>query len=106
MSNYIQYWEHCQIFMIEEKIKFIRIAEKITQKELSEILKIPKKTIVNYETKISKPSGEFILKMCNAFPEYAYWLVTGQTQAEAGHISPEIKIAEKQRISSLEAKSG
>jgi transcriptional regulator with XRE-family HTH domain len=40
--------------MIEEKIKFIRIAEKITQKELSEILKIPKKTIVNYETKISK----------------------------------------------------
>ncbi len=92
--------------MIEKKIKFIRIAENITQKELSEILKTPKKTIVNYETKISKPSGEFILKMCNAFPEYAYWLVTGQTQVEAGNISPEIKIAEKQKISNLEANAG
>jgi DNA-binding XRE family transcriptional regulator len=92
--------------MFEKKIKFIRIAEKITQKELSEILGIPKKTIVNYETKISKPSGEFILKMCSSFPEYAYWLVTGQTQVEAGNISPEIKIAEKQKISNAEANSG
>ena len=92
--------------MISEKIKFIRIAEKITQQNLSELLNISKKNIVNYETKINKPSGEFILKMCNAFPEYAYWLVTGQTQVEAGNISPEIKIAEKQKISNLEANSG
>jgi transcriptional regulator with XRE-family HTH domain len=92
--------------MIEEKIKFIRIAEKITQKELSDILGVPVRTIVSYETNSSKPSGEFILKMCNAFPEYAYWLVTGQTQVEAGNISPEIKIAEKQKISNLEVNSG
>lgn len=92
--------------MIEEKIKFIRIAEKITQKELSDILSVPVRTIQKYESKVSSPSGKFILKLCNAFPEYAYWLVTGQTQVEAGHISPEIKIAEKQKISNLEANSG
>lgn len=84
--------------MISEKIKFIRIAEKLTQKKLAELLNMSIKNIVNYETKINKPSGEFILKLCNAFPEYAYWLVTGQTQVEVGNISPEIKIAEKQRI--------
>lgn len=92
--------------MIYDKIKFIRIAEKITQKELSDILEVPVRTIVSYETNSSKPSGEFILKMCNAFPEYAYWLVTGQTQLEVGNISPEIKIAEKQKISNLEANAG
>lgn len=92
--------------MIYDKIKFIRIAEKITQKELSDILSVPVRTIVSYETNSSKPSGEFILKMCNAFPEYAYWLVTGQTQVEVGNISPEIKIAGKQNISSAEANAG
>ncbi len=92
--------------MISQKIKFIRVAEKIKQQDLSDLLSVPKQTIANYETNIRKPSGEFILKLCNAFPEYAYWLVTGQTQVEAGNISPEIKIAEKQNISNLEANSG
>ena len=92
--------------MISQKIKFIRIAEKIKQQDLSDLLGVPKQTIANYETNIRKPSFEFILKLCNAFPEYAYWLVTGKTQVEAGNISPEIKIAEKQKISNLEANSG
>ena len=84
--------------MISERIKFIRIVEDITQKELSKILDIPKKTIVSYETKTRKPSGEFIIKLCNAFPEYAYWLTTGRRQVEAGHISPEIRISENIKL--------
>jgi transcriptional regulator with XRE-family HTH domain len=92
--------------MIEEKIKFIRIAEKLTQDELGGILETPKQTIANYERGFRKVGGEFILKLCNAFPEYAYWLTTGRTQVEAGHISPEIKIAQKQGINEAVAKHG
>lgn len=32
------------------------------------------------------------------WPEYAYWLVTGMTQPEAGHISPEIEETRKQLL--------
>lgn len=91
--------------MIEEKIKFIRIAEKLTQKDLANHLGVSIRNIQKYENRVSKVGGEFILKLCNAFPEYAYWLTTGQTQVEAGHISPEIKISQKEQISVFDAKS-
>ena len=74
-----------------EKIKIIRAAEKLTQKRLSEILKIPLRTVIGYEGAERKPSIKFLLALCSEFPQYAFWIVTGKTESEKGHTSPKIK---------------
>lgn len=38
-----------------------------------------------------RASTEEIDECVKLWPEYAYWLVTGLAQPEAGHISPEIE---------------
>ena len=74
-----------------EKIKIIRAAEKLTQKRLSEILKIPLKTVIGYEVGKRKPGVKFLLALCGEFPQYAFWIVTGKTESEKGHTSPKIQ---------------
>lgn len=37
--------------------------------------------------------GEEIEALAKLFPQYAYWVATGMTDPDAGHISPEIEEA-------------
>lgn len=46
----------------------------------------------------AKPHGEHLEHICNKHPQYAYWLMTGRTDPEHGHTSPDIEQLEELRI--------
>lgn len=58
-----------------EKMKSIREAEGMTQKEFSEATGIPKRSVINYENTERQPSFEAVQKICAAFPKYTLFLM-------------------------------
>lgn len=82
---------------LSKKIKSIRKTECYTQKEFSKIMKVTDISIQNYENERSKPKTEFIEKICELFPEYAYWLMTDEIDPPK-HIDPFIKDETKIQI--------
>ncbi|EOG6950230.1 helix-turn-helix domain-containing protein [Edwardsiella piscicida] len=77
-----------------EKLKAIRKAEGLTQKQFSEFTGIPFGTVRNYE------AGQFEvgLKVIDAvlavehLEKYMMWLMTGKTKPEVGQISPALSL--------------
>jgi hypothetical protein len=58
-------------------------------KALEELTNISSGTWRTWWNRDSKPSGEMIEAVAKNWPECAFWLVTGITDPEHGHISPE-----------------
>lgn len=46
----------------------------------------------------NEPGGTTLEAVCKIYPEYAYWLMTGQTDPDHGHTSPDIEQLEELRI--------
>ena len=63
-----------------EQIKLIRKSEGYTQQAFSDLLKKNVRTIQKYENNESESNGEFMKKVCEQFPEYTVWLMTGETK--------------------------
>ena len=61
---------------INEKLKLLRNTKGLTQKQLSELLKITKSAYQKYELGIIKPAHDSMVKICHQFPQYALWLMT------------------------------
>jgi transcriptional regulator with XRE-family HTH domain len=61
---------------INEKLKLLRSAKGLTQKQLSELLKITKSAYQKYESGIIKPAHRSMVKICQQFPRHALWLMT------------------------------
>ena len=61
-----------------EKIKLLRNINNYTQVEFARYLNCGLTTITNYEGKHRNPNAEFLQKICNKFPEYTLWLMTGE----------------------------
>ena len=57
-------------------------------KELEEVTGVAGRTWSNISYRKQKANQEHIEALCKAFPQYAYWLVTGQTDEQHGHTSP------------------
>ncbi|EJJ4275619.1 helix-turn-helix transcriptional regulator [Salmonella enterica] len=75
-----------------KKLRDIRKAENLTQRQFSDLIEIPLSTIRNYET------GQFDvgLKVIDAvleverFEKYMMWLMKGKTAPELGQIAPSL----------------
>lgn len=52
---------------------------------------VAESSLKNAKSRGSEPSAEVIRATGEQWPEYAYWLLTGKTDAEHGHHSPETK---------------
>ncbi|MCU7215129.1 MULTISPECIES: helix-turn-helix domain-containing protein [Pseudomonas] len=76
-----------------QKLKEIRLTERLTQSEICEVTGIKLGTWKGYEYGARKEvsSGE-LLKITThpRFMKYALWLVTDQTAPDCGQISPVI----------------
>lgn len=57
-------------------------------KELEELTGVKGRTWINISTGKQKANHEHIEALGKAFPQYAYWLVTGETDEAHGHTSP------------------
>lgn len=64
--------------------------------EMSRLTGIPIDRWKGIRTGKVRASTEEVDHCVALWPEYAYWLVTGMTQPQAGNISPEIEEARKQ----------
>ena len=72
-----------------EKLKLIRKTENITQVKMAELIGCGYSTYQQYELGLRSPSGEILQKLCQQFPEYTLWLMTGKTSGD--QIDPFIK---------------
>lgn len=77
-----------------QKLKEVRLTERLTQSEMSEVTGIKLGTWKGYEYGARKEvSSVELLKitMHPRFKKYALWLVTNETAPECGQISPVIE---------------
>lgn len=85
-----------------QKIKAIRLAERLSQKAFAEIIDMKLQTLRNYEMgrrdTVSSDQLEKITRHRD-FQKYALWLVTDKTAPEIGQISPDIEGEEQQQTS-------
>ncbi|NER59721.1 helix-turn-helix transcriptional regulator [Pseudomonas sp. MAFF212428] len=73
-----------------KKLKAIRKAEGLTQREFCEVLQFSESTFRKYEAGFIEVGAPALLKIANhpQFKKYALWLITGDTAPESGQISP------------------
>jgi len=77
------------------KITMIKEAEGLNRPEFCNIIDIPIPSMRKIEAGDRQPRVNVAEKICKAFPQYTLWLMTDQTNPEAGQISPDIKKAQK-----------
>jgi len=82
-------------FEINLRLKDLRAHLDLTVDEFSLQTGIKSGQISSIENNRQKLYGWQIQAISTVWPEFAYWLATGQTIPEAGQISPEIEETRK-----------
>ncbi|EGQ7984224.1 helix-turn-helix transcriptional regulator [Vibrio vulnificus] len=77
-----------------KKIKAVRIAERLTQEEMSQLVDIPLVSLRSYELEKRSVNEKNLIKVTQneRFDKYAYWLTTDKTLPESGQIAPDFSI--------------
>lgn len=96
-----------------EKIKLVRMAEGLSQRQFSQIIDLPLSTLRKYELDSSIPNIQNLMKITKnpRFKKYALWLTTDETAPEVGQIAPPLSLdgcensEESQDTTAPEAKS-
>ncbi len=70
------------------KIRQIREAEGYGRAEFAKLLGISKASLITVERAQFAPRANVLLAVAEAFPQYAYWLMTDRIQKKAGHAAP------------------
>ena len=71
-------WEVVSSMEFKDRLKKLRKAEKLTQQEFADRLKISRNNIAGYETGRTEPSGSAISLICRIFSVSETWLRTGE----------------------------
>ncbi|KGA42355.1 hypothetical protein KU75_06500 [Pectobacterium odoriferum] len=77
---------------MEQKLKKIRLAEGMTQKQLSELTGLSLGTIKNYEAG-QNTVGLHVLQTIlaqRAFRKYTMWVIHDNADAESGQVAPTV----------------
>ncbi|NWO07559.1 MAG: helix-turn-helix transcriptional regulator [Alteromonadaceae bacterium] len=80
---------------LAQKIRRIREAETSGRAEFSELIGVPKKTLIGIEQTGRVPKGDLLQAICTQWPQYTLWLMTDQVNEAAGQVSPEIEKARR-----------
>ena len=81
-----------------KKIALIKDAEGLNRPQFCEIINVPVESLRKIEAEYRRPLVDVAEKICKAFPQYTLWLMTDQTNPEAGQISPEMKKTQKNQV--------
>lgn len=73
---------------MKDRIRQIREFFDLDRTQAAELTGISKFTWANIELGKQQPNGEHIEAIAKKWPEFAYWLVTGETDEAHGHTSP------------------
>lgn len=79
---------------ISKKLKDIREAEGLNQREFADLCGLVYGTLRHYEAEIRSPGFEAIQKICAAFPQYTLYLMHEKMPLprSEGQITPQEKI--------------
>ena len=80
---------------IGQKIRMIREAEGLSREDFCLKIGVKVATLTQTEMGRRTPSSDTPLAVCQAFPQYTLWLMTGQVAPEAGQISPDLKATQE-----------
>lgn len=83
---------------MREKIKQLREHLGLNRTEFAEVTGVPSKTWSNIENGLQKANEDHLQAIAKHWPEYSYWLLTGNTIPEAGQISPELDEAREKLL--------
>ncbi len=77
-----------------KKIKAVRIAEKLSQLELSQLIDISIDSVRSYENERRTVNETNLMKITKheRFEKYAFWLMTDKTLPKSGQIAPDFSI--------------
>jgi len=78
-------------FAANDRIKKLRETSGLTRDEFAQKTGIGTNQLSNLEHKKQKVYAWHVEAISKAWPQYAYWLCTGNVLPEAGQISPEIE---------------
>ena len=81
---------------LAQKIRAIRETETTGRQEFSERIGVNKGTLTRIEQTGQIPKGDLLEKVCQAWPKYTLWLMTGLTDPRCGQIDPKTEAARKQ----------
>ena len=70
--------------------------ERRRMKELEEECGIPVKNWKNFWSRRQRPTAHMIEAICRRWPEYAFWIATGISDEEHGHLKPKDAYAQDQ----------
>jgi transcriptional regulator with XRE-family HTH domain len=81
-------------FLINQRLKKLRICKKLTRDELAIKLGIKSGQIAAIENDRQLMPAWYLEAINNKWPEHVYWLATGIQIPEQGHIEPREELAE------------
>lgn len=81
---------------LARKVRLIREAETSGRAEFCEIIGVAKKTLEGMEQTGRIPRGDLLERVCQKWPKYTLWLMTGKTDESCGQIDPETEIARRE----------
>ncbi|WGM18471.1 helix-turn-helix transcriptional regulator (plasmid) [Arsenophonus nasoniae] len=78
-----------------KKLRLIRLAERLTQKQFAEIIQISLSTVRNYESNQKVARAEIMEKVIQVkrFEKYSLWLTINKTAPEVGQIEPAFSLS-------------
>ncbi|AEF99476.1 helix-turn-helix domain-containing protein [Methylomonas methanica] len=78
-------------FAVNQRIKYLRVMLDLSRDEFAMKLGIKSNQLANIEQNKQKAPAWYIEAISNKWPDYVYWVATGLTIPEQGHISPELE---------------
>jgi len=72
------------------RLRAIRECMDVGRDEFAKNLNIKKKSLEAMEMERQRVTEEVFLGVGKLYPDFAYWFVTGETDANNGHVSPDI----------------
>ncbi|MFZ3515067.1 transcriptional regulator [Vibrio harveyi] len=79
---------------VGKKIKAIRVAEGLSQPQMSQLVDIPVGSLRDWEQERGVPRFDYLTEITKheRFEKYAFWLMTDKTLPESGQIAPDFSI--------------
>lgn len=74
--------------MIKDRIREIRDFQGLSRRDLEKLTGIEEYKWKNVESGHQKVNEDHIEAIKKQWPQYTYWLITGETLPEAGQVSP------------------
>ena len=76
---------------ISSRIRPLREFLGYGRRTFAKKIEIPEERLRNIERGTIRAGDDILDPIAENWPEYAYWLMTGKTDEEHGHISPDIE---------------